>query len=108
MIKTLGHFIGIDLGGTAIKIGRYDLKGKSFAEAEFLTPKPSMPGAVTVALCEAVDFIDPDKKAKNIGICLPGPMDSKGRVARVCINLPGWIDVPLADCGPRRLAQPLP
>ncbi|WP_320676537.1 ROK family protein [Prochlorococcus sp. MIT 1300] len=105
MLRTFQHFIGIDLGGTAIKIGRYDQKGKSFAEAEFMTPQPPMPGAVTVALCEAVSFIDPDKQAKHVGIGLPGPMDSKGRTARVCINLPGWVDVPLAEWLEPRLGR---
>jgi glucokinase len=41
--------------------------------------------------------LDPNRLAPLVGIGLPGPMDAAGRVARVCINLPGWQQVPLAD-----------
>lgn len=56
-----------------------------------------MPGAVTVAIADAVARIDPDRLAARVGIGHPGPADGSGRVARIAINLPGWVDVPLAD-----------
>ncbi|MFM2158732.1 MAG: hypothetical protein RLZZ124_1206, partial [Cyanobacteriota bacterium] len=46
---------------------------------------------------EAVGQLDPGRQAPLVGVGLPGPMDAAGRVARVCINLPGWEQVPLAD-----------
>ena len=92
-----GQVIGIDLGGTAIKLARFDPSGTLLAELEVATPQPAVPGAVTMALCEAIEQIDPEHQADAVGIGLPGPMDASARVARVCINLPGWEDVPLAD-----------
>ena len=97
MATDLAQFIGVDLGGTAIKLGRFDQQGHLLAETELPTPQPSMPGAVTVALCEAIETVDPKHHAAFVGVGLPGPMDAEGRVARVCINLPGWLEVPLAD-----------
>jgi len=94
--------IGIDLGGTAIKLARFSRSGELLAEAQLPTPQPAVPGAVTMALCEAVEELDPQRLAAVVGIGLPGPMDAAARVARVCINLPGWEEVPLADwLGPR-------
>lgn len=90
------QLIGIDLGGTAIKLARCDPQGTVLAEAEVATPQPAMPGAVCVALAEAVAAIDPDRLAGRVGIGLPGPCDAAGRVARISINLPLWRDVPLA------------
>ena len=90
------QLIGIDLGGTAIKLARCDPQGALLAEAEVPTPQPAMPGAVGVALAEAVAAIDPEHRASRVGIGLPGPCDAAGRVARISINLPGWRDVPLA------------
>jgi len=90
------QLIGIDLGGTAIKLARCDRQGSVLAEAEVPTPQPAVPGAVCMALAEAVEAIDPDRLADRVGIGLPGPCDAAGRVARVSINLPGWRDVPLA------------
>ena len=89
--------IGIDLGGTAIKLARFTRSGELLAEAQLPTPQPAVPGAVTMALCEAVEQLDPQHHADVVGIGLPGPMDTAARVARVCINLPGWEEVPLAD-----------
>ena len=92
-----GQVIGIDLGGTAIKLARFDHRGTLLAELEVATPQPAVPGAVTMALCDAVQRLDPDGAAALVGVGLPGPMDAAARVARVCINLPSWEDVPLAE-----------
>jgi len=93
----VGQLIGIDLGGTAIKLGRFDHQGSLLAQLQTPTPQPAMPGAVTMAIVEAVEQLDPERLAPHVGIGLPGPMDAAGRVARVCINLPGWQQVPLAE-----------
>jgi len=91
------QLIGVDLGGTAIKLGRFSLEGELLAELEVSTPQPPMPGAVVMAIVEAVQQLDPERLASCVGVGLPGPMDAAGRVARVCINLPGWEQVPLAE-----------
>lgn len=90
------QLIGVDLGGTAIKLGRFDRQGTLLAELEVPTPRPAMPGAVTVAIAEAIAELDPQRLAPWVGIGHPGPSDRDGRVARIAINLPGWRDVPLA------------
>jgi glucokinase len=91
------QLIGVDLGGTAIKLARFTPEGLCLAELEVPTPQPAMPGAVTMALVEAIDQLDPDHRAERVGIGHPGPSDAAGRVARIAINLPGWREVPLAD-----------
>ena len=88
------QLIGVDLGGTAIKLGRFSREGERLAALQVPTPQPAMPGAVSVAIAEAVQQLDPERLADRVGIGLPGPMDAAGRVARVCINLPGWQNVP--------------
>jgi glucokinase len=93
----MGQLIGIDLGGTAIKLGRFSHSGALLAELQVPTPQPAMPGGVVMAIVEAVQQLDPDRLAPLVGVGLPGPMDAAGRVARVCINLPGWEQVPLAE-----------
>ncbi|MEY3962945.1 MAG: hypothetical protein RLZZ106_200 [Cyanobacteriota bacterium] len=93
----MAQLIGVDLGGTAIKLGRFTVEGQLLAELEVPTPQPPMPGAVVMALVEAVQQLDPDCLALCVGVGLPGPMDAAGRVARVCINLPGWEQIPLAE-----------
>lgn len=92
-----GQLIGVDLGGTAIKLGRFARDGSLLQALEVPTPRPAMPGAVTVAIAEAVQRLDPQRLAPLVGVGHPGPSDRHGRLARIAINLPGWRDVPLAD-----------
>ncbi|MFG3818904.1 ROK family protein [Limnothrix redekei] len=89
--------IGVDLGGTAIKLGRYTATGDCLASLVIDTPQPATPTAVTEAIAAAIQQLDPDREAIAIGIGTPGPADAAGRIARVAINLEGWRDVPLAD-----------
>ena len=97
--------IGIDLGGTAIKLGRFSADGHLLEQQRVQPPQPATPGAVCIALVEAIEALDPDRRALVVGIGLPGPMDVGARVARICINLPGWEDIPLADWLESRLQR---
>lgn len=89
--------IGIDLGGSAIKLGRFDWKGNCLQSLTVPTPQPALPEAVLAAMIDAIQQIDPDHKTVAIGVGTPGPADAAGRIARVAINLEGWHDIPLAD-----------
>ncbi|MGB2926795.1 MAG: ROK family protein [Limnothrix sp.] len=89
--------IGIDLGGTAIKAGRFQTDGTRVAEMKVDTPQPSTPEAVAAAIASLINELNSDKKCQAAGIGIPGPVDSTARVARVAINLSDWHDVPLAD-----------
>lgn len=89
--------IGIDLGGTAIKLGRFDRDGNCLQSLTVATPQPSTPEAVVAVMVDAIAQIDPDNQTIAIGVGTPGPADAKGRIAKIAINLAGWRDVPLAD-----------
>ncbi|CAA9574756.1 Transcriptional regulator/sugar kinase, NOT Glucokinase (PMID:15879711) [uncultured Synechococcales cyanobacterium] len=89
--------IGIDLGGTAIKLGRFTEVGTCIQSLRVATPQPATPSAVVSAIATAVPQVDPNEQAIAIGIGTPGPADIAGRIARVAINLAGWQDVPLAE-----------
>ncbi|MEB3273421.1 MAG: ROK family protein [Prochlorothrix sp.] len=89
--------IGVDLGGTVLKLGLFQADGHCLQQLQVPTPQPSTPNAVIAALAAAIDQLDPQRTAPAIGIGTPGPADAAGRIARVAINLAGWQDVPLAD-----------
>jgi glucokinase len=89
--------IGIDLGGTAIKLGRFAQTGECIQAYTVSTPQPATPEAVLAAMVDAIACVDPNHQATAIGVGTPGPADAQGRIARVAINLTGWQDVPLSD-----------
>ncbi len=88
--------IGIDLGGTAIKLGRFLRDGTCVASFSVPTPQPALPQAVLATLIDAIKRLKtPDCLA--IGVGTPGPIDPQGRIAKLAINLPHWQEIPLAD-----------
>ncbi len=89
--------LGIDLGGTAIKLGRFNQDGTCLQSLSVATPQPATPEAVLEVMVDAIAQLDPAHKSIAIGVGTPGPADAAGRVARVAINLDNWHDVPLAD-----------
>jgi glucokinase len=89
--------IGIDLGGTAIKLGRFTADGACLQSLSVATPQPATPEAVMAVMVDAIAQLDPDNLSIAIGVGTPGPTDAAGRIAKVAINLTGWYDVPLAD-----------
>jgi glucokinase len=91
------HVIGVDLGGSAIKLGRFGADGTCFQTLSVPTPQPAYPELVLTAMVDAIAQIDPLGQSGAIGVGTPGPTDAEGRIARVAINLEGWHDIPLAD-----------
>ncbi|MEG4105049.1 ROK family protein [Microcoleus sp. S13_C5] len=90
--------IGIDLGGTAIKLGRFGEDGICYQSLTVPTPQPATPEAVLATMTDAILQLNPVENAVSaIGIGTPGPADAAGRIARVAINLKNWHNVPLAD-----------
>ncbi|PZV21343.1 MAG: glucokinase [Leptolyngbya sp.] len=99
--------IGVDLGGSAIKLGRFTQAGDCLADLTVPTPQPSTPAAVIEAMAAAIADLDPDREAVAIGVGTPGPADAGGRMARVAINLAGWHDVPIADALEAKTGRPV-
>lgn len=89
--------IGIDLGGTAIKLGRFRQDGACLQSLSVPTPQPATPEEVLAVMVAAIAQLDPNHRARAIGVGTPGPVDAAGRIAKIAINLAGWRDVPLAD-----------
>ena len=98
--------IGIDLGGTAIKLGRFTTDGNCLQSLSVPTPQPATPTDVVEAIVNAIPLIDPQGYGKAVGIGTPGPVDATGRIAVVAINLANWHDVPLADLLEAKLNLP--
>jgi glucokinase len=98
--------IGIDVGGTAIKLGRFTANGTCLQSLIVAAPQPTTPESVLAVLVDAIAQIDPDNQAVAIGVGTPGPADAARRIAKIAINLPGWLDVPLADWLEAKIGKP--
>ncbi len=89
--------IGIDLGGSAIKVGRFSSGGECLQTLTIATPQPATPDVVLPAMLTAIHQVDPQGEAQAIGVGMPGPVDVTGRVSLIAINLSNWRMVAVAD-----------
>ena len=88
--------IGVDFGGTSVKIGL--VQGGALIDRIAPIPTLEFPNADTLleAICANIDNL----KAKHpsivaLGAGLPGIVDSIGGVVHHLTNVPGWVNVPL-------------
>jgi glucokinase len=96
------YFVGIDVGGTNIKLGLVDNEGETLSYHSMRTEQDKGAEDACARMREAVEELI--KKAgvsksdvARAGLATPGPMDiSKGMILRPG-NLPGWWDFPIRD-----------
>ena len=93
----MNEVIGIDLGGTAIKIGRFLPDGTCLESIIISTPQPANPRPVVNAIAKGIKQLNRDFSCSAVGLGVPGPTDDARRIAKKSINLPGWDDVPVAE-----------
>jgi glucokinase len=95
-------FVGIDLGGTNIKVGVIDDVGEtlSYHTAKTLVERGPEDGAkrIAEAALEAIRLagLTPSEIAR-VGLGSPGTMDIPGRRLLQPANFPGWYYFPLPD-----------
>jgi glucokinase len=86
------HVIGIDIGGTNIRIGLMDLKANLKKVVNIPTQKEKGVKDVLRRLFLSIDGITINNKVKikGIGIGCPGPLDDKKGIIISPPNLPDW------------------
>ena len=104
-------YLGVDIGGTAVKLGLVDENGQVVSRAErsvsFDGYKTPILDTVTAAIR---DFIAPHAAPAlaGIGVSATGQIDSRrGVVAGTCGNFPGWIGVDIKGTLEREFGLPV-
>ncbi len=107
------YVIGIDVGGTNIKLGVVNDKGKIVSRNILETGKyEGKRGKLISALVDAIiDLIDSEgvktKDVLGIGIGLPGLINPDRGVVKFLPNVPGWKDVFLKRIMEKKLSLPV-
>lgn len=94
--------IGVDVGGTNIKIALVDNNGEisysnsipTRAEMGYEYTIKSMKQAINTLMEETQTNKD---SIEGIGFGFPGQIDYKNGIVRIAPNIPGWINVPIAQ-----------
>ncbi len=88
--------LGIDIGGTKIAAGIVDSEARVLETA--VVPTRAAEGfAMSYAQLQAAIEATMRDDVTAIGICSPGPINPKTGVVINPPNLPGWVNIPLAE-----------
>ena len=104
--------IGIDVGGTNVKIALVSDKGKIIysnsiptrAEMGYEYTINSMKDAVKELLKETK--LEP-KDIEGMGFGFPGQIDCQKGIVRLAPNIPGWVNVPIAEIMEKEFGIPI-
>jgi glucokinase len=97
MVKSEKYAIGVDLGGTNIKIGIVTDKGKLIKKTSIKTEAEGGPKKVVSNIIKGINeiLLKNKYKIKGIGIGCPGVVSIKKGIVENAPNLPGWKNIKL-------------
>ena len=92
----MNYYIGIDLGGTNVRIAKVDEEGR--IAQDVIAPSHGLEGPKVIEenilnLLKQFDLTD----VKSIGLAIPGPVDGEKNVITQATNIPGCENYPFAD-----------
>ncbi len=89
-------YIGIDLGGTNVRVAKVDEDGNVLAQVKGPSYGTEGPEKVMSNLKEMVREIPGWNECAGIGVGVPGPVDTKSGSMVLSTNLPGFAGYPFA------------
>ena len=92
------YYLGVDMGGTLIKIAIVDDKAAVIEEAVVNTDINANPKSVIENITEVFKKFKNYNKVKTIGIGIAGDIDFRQGIVRLSPNLPKWNKVQLCLC----------
>ena len=98
----MGNRIGIDVGGTNVKIALVNDKG-NIIYSNSIPTRAEMGYEYTInnmkeAIAELIKETKSDAKSiEGIGFGFPGQIDYQKGIVRLAPNIPGWVEVPIAE-----------
>lgn len=99
-------YVGLDVGGTAVKFGLCDLSGKIHAQDQLPTARGRE--ALLVQLAQVVTDLQSRHAVEGVGVGTAGAVDfATGTVMGHSPNIEGWADTPVAELLSRRLGRPV-
>lgn len=106
------RYVGIDLGGTNLKLGLVSAEGEILDRLSTATEADRGPDHVLERMAQAVrDLckqagIDTGDVA-GVGVGAPGPLDSKNGIVLFTPNMAGWKNIPVRDTLHEKLRLPI-
>ncbi|PAD67840.1 glucose kinase [Bacillus sp. 7586-K] len=101
------YTIGIDLGGTNLRIGLFNEQGEIVEEYSRATEAEKGPEFAVNNMQEVINRLKQQYEIKAVGIGSPGPLDPYEGVIIEPPNLTGWVNVPLVKMLEEKIEIPV-
>ncbi|MDR2860591.1 MAG: ROK family protein [Elusimicrobiota bacterium] len=98
-------FLGIDMGGTSIKMAVVDSNANIIDIASIPTKIELKPEVVLEQIADSVIKLKSYNKVKTIGFGVAGDIDCEKGILRYAYNLPKWKKTPIKDILQKRLEK---
>ena len=104
--------IGVDVGGTNVKVALVDDSG-SIVFTDTVPTRAEMGYEYTISnMIKAIQDVIRESKTdmkdiKGIGFGFPGQIDCDNGVVRLAPNIPGWVNIPIADIVSKEFGVPV-
>lgn len=104
--------IGVDVGGTNVKVALVDETG-SIVYSDTVPTRAEMGYEYTIsnmikAIHDVIKESKTDKKSVvGIGFGFPGQIDCDNGIVRLAPNIPGWVNIPIADIVSKEFGVPV-
>ena len=104
--------IGVDVGGTNVKVALVDKSG-SIVYSDTVPTRAEMGYEYTISnIIKAIQSLMKESKTskdliEGIGFGFPGQIDCDNGIVRLAPNIPGWINIPIADIVSKEFGIPV-
>ncbi len=106
--------VGIDLGGTSIRVGLYDSSMRLLASHSMPTRVSAGPQSAVEEIAAVIDGLlqkqadgRPESDVIGVGLGSPGPIDLRRGILGLLPNLHGWENFPLRDALAEATGRPV-
>ncbi|MBQ6493995.1 MAG: ROK family protein [Erysipelotrichaceae bacterium] len=92
----MNYYIGIDLGGTNVRIAKVDDDGRIIQDVIAPSHGKEGPETIEANILELLSQFDLTG-VRSIGLAIPGPVDGEKNIITMATNIPGCEGYPFAD-----------
>lgn len=93
----MNTFIGVDLGGTNVRVAKVDEQGNLLQTIKEVTEIERGVEPVVQQIIYMIERLDGYQECVGVGMGVPGPVDTKRGIMMMATNLPGFEGYPLAE-----------
>lgn len=100
-------YIGVDLGGTNVRVGVVNEKGQVLEEIKRPSLSDQGPVIVLDNILDMISTLQNTDEVSAVGVGIPGPVDTEKGCITIATNLAGFIKFPVVDYLKERLNLPV-